>query len=534
MSDIVLSETDLLQRKDEAFARRQFVPYFQPQYDHSTGLMIGAEALVRWIHPELGIIPPAAFIPVFEKYGEISRLDLVMFEQVCAFVRQLLDQGITPPPISQNVTRHDLYREDFVDRLEEIRQRYAVPVSLVRIEITESSAIGGVEYINGIIDRLHGCGYVVEMDDFGSGYSSLNMLKNIDIDVLKLDVDLISEGTFQSGRGGAILSSVVRMAGLIGLPVIAEGVETKEQADFLLSIGCANIQGYYYSRPLPAEEFIRRVKVGRVDPSTTSRDAAHSLDASRFMDPNSVESLIFSDFVGPAAIFYYSGGKTETVRVNEKYLREVGMNMTAEEMIRSDLLCGMDESDRETYVRALERAIATGEEQTCDTRRLIRSECCGDDVIYIRSEIKLIGRGSDESLFYVLIRNITGEKKRFLELADYEHKFRQVTEQVNIYFWEYTIATKEMRPCFRCMRDLGLPAVVRNYPEPAIEAGIFPADYADMYRDWHRQLEQGVPELEAVIPLTVGRVPFRVKYVTDFDELGRPIKAYGSATFVNE
>ena len=534
MSNIPLSESDILCLKEEAFACGQFVPYFQPQYNHATGLIIGAEALARWIHPEIGIISPSAFIQVFEKYGEISRLDFTMFESVCRLVRQLLDESITPPPVSQNIARHDLYREDFVDRLEEIRKKYAVPAELLRIEITESSAIGGVEHVNDVIRRLHSCGYIVEMDDFGSGYSSLNMLRNMDIDVLKLDMAFIAEGSIRTGRGGAILASVIRMARIIGLPVIAEGVETKEQADFLAGIGCANIQGFYYAKPLPPEQFISLIKRGEADAAAVSRDKNHSLDASRFLDPNSMETLIFSDYVGPAAIFFYSEGKTETVRVNEKYLREVGMNMTVTEMIHTDILAAMDDSNRKAYTAALERAIKTGEEQACETRRLIQSECCGDDYIYIRSEIKLIGKGSRDYLFYVLIRNITSEKKKLNELAGYKQKFQQVTEQVNIYYWEYTIATKEMRPCFRCMRDLGLPPLVKNYPEPAIEAGIFPADYADMYRDWHRQLGQGVKELEAIIPLTVGRVPFKVKYVTDFDNLGRPVKAYGSATYIGD
>lgn len=106
------------------------------------------------------------------------------------------------------------------------------------------------------------------------------------------------------------------------------------------------------------------------------------------------------------------------------------------------------------------------------------------------------------------------------------------SEQVNIYFWEYTIATREMRPCFRCMRDLGLPAVLTNYPDSAIEQGVFPPEVADMYRDWHRQLEEGAEELEAVIPLTMDRVPFRVRYTTEFDQNGKPVKAYGSAALV--
>ena len=131
-----------------------------------------------------------------------------------------------------------------------------------------------------------------------------------------------------------------------------------------------------------------------------------------------------------------------------------------------------------------------------------------------------------------IVQNVTAEKRHYRDLQDSERRFRFASEHANVYAWEYNIGTREMRPCFRCMRDLGLPALLKNYPEPAIEMGIFPADYADMYRDWHRQLEQGVDHLEAIIPLTPGRVPFHVRYTTEYDENGRPLKAYGSATMV--
>ncbi|MBQ7557373.1 MAG: response regulator, partial [Lachnospiraceae bacterium] len=137
-------------------------------------------------------------------------------------------------------------------------------------------------------------------------------------------------------------------------------------------------------------------------------------------------------------------------------------------------------------------------------------------------------------VIYEGIRNITNEKRTSEALEDIEYRYKQASEQINIYNWEYVVDTKEMRPCYRCMRDLGLPAVVENYPEPAIEMGIFPADYADMYRDMMRKIDEGAPELEADIPLTVGRVPFRVKYTTEFDEKGNPVRAFGSATLISE
>ena len=150
----------------------------------------------------------------------------------------------------------------------------------------------------------------------------------------------------------------------------------------------------------------------------------------------------------------------------------------------------------------------------------------------IRSEIRMIGRAGDQYLFYAMVRNITSDRRRFEALADSEKKFRMASENNNTYAWEYEISTKKMRPCLRCMRDLGVPAVVENYPQPVFDSGLFPMDYYDMYMDWHRQLAQGVEHLEAVIPLTAERIPFRVMYTTEFDENGRPLKAYGSATLI--
>ena len=174
----------------------------------------------------------------------------------------------------------------------------------------------------------------------------------------------------------------------------------------------------------------------------------------------------------------------------------------------------------------------TGEEESCETWRLVSSKCCGEDQICIRSNMRVIGRADDQVIVYSIVRNVTAEKQRCDQLADNERKLRHAVDHANVYAWEYSIDTKEMRPCSRCRRDLGLPAVIKNYPEPLIESGFFPADIAEMYRDWHRQLEDGVGELEAVLPLTKERIPFRVKYTTEFDENGRPLKAYGSATFV--
>ena len=529
----MLTEQDILALAATALEEKQFVLYFQPQYNHADGTIIGAEALVRWKHPDRGLISPGIFIPIFEKNGYISKLDFYVFEHACAFLKKCREKEIPMIPISTNFCRHDIFLTDFAEKLETIREKYDVPANYLRVEITESAIMGGNEQVNEMIKHLHKYGYIVEMDDFGSGYSSLNVLKDIEMDVIKLDMLFLSEET-NNTRGGTILSAVVRMAKWLQVPVIAEGVETLKQADFLRSIGCNYIQGYLYSRPLPEEQYVELLNgnaVGVVNPQLHLKENFISCD---FWDPRSQETLIFSNYVGGAAIFDYHGGNLEVLRVNKKYLREMGMNLTEKDIIETDLLTTFDEENRKIYIDMLERAIETLEEQECDTWRTMFSPCCGEERVCIRSSVQVIGKSEDSFLFYAMIHNVTNEMRHYMELVKSEHRFQMASEQVNIYYWEYNVATREMHPCFRCMRDLGLPQVLTNYPESAFELGVFPPEVHDMYRDWHRQIEAGVKELEAVMPLTEQRIPFRVRYTTEFDQSGRPIKAYGSAALVVE
>lgn len=509
----------------------QFVVYFQPQCNHATKTLVGAEALIRWKHPEKGIIAPIEFIPVLEKSQQITELDLFVFEECCRFLKSYAAKGLKVPPLACNCSRVEIYAEGYVERLEAIRKRYDIPAKLLRIEITESAAAGeNNEAAAAFVDALHACGYEVEMDDFGSGFSSLNVLKDINFDVIKLDMRFLQGEV--GGRGGIIVSSIVRMAKWLKMPLITEGIETKEQADYMCSLGCEYIQGYYYAKPMPEEDFeqmLRESELGAVKPQLELID---TLNPGKFWNPQSLETLIFSNYVGGAAIFAFKNGRIEILRVNKKYLQELGMNLSEQDVIGSDPWQSMDETNAQMYLAAIQRAIADGEEEEVETWRSMASTCCGEEQLCIRSTLRVLGRSEEEHLFYCMIRNITAEKTRFASILETEKRFKNASEQANIYYWEYTVATKEMRPCFRCMRDLGLPPVVYNYPEPAIAAGIFPPDYADMYRDWHKQIAAGVKSLEAVIPLTIGRVPFHVRYTTEFDEQGHPVKAYGSATLV--
>ena len=249
--DTLLNRKFIEDRMYYALENHEFVMYLQPKYSIDSTRIVGAEALVRWIHPENGIISPADFIPIFEKDGFIVKVDEYMWEQAVITIKSWIDAGLEPLPISVNISRVHLSDDRFVKILDGIVAKYGVPKRYLETEITES-----VENDNSgeMIKKLKESGYTLLMDDFGSGYSSLNMLKNTPFDVIKIDKDFFSEFML-SDRGKKIISHTISMSKDIGLDLVAEGVETEEQAKFLLDSGCRVAQGFFYSKPVTVDEF---------------------------------------------------------------------------------------------------------------------------------------------------------------------------------------------------------------------------------------------------------------------------------------
>ncbi len=254
MRQQVLKEQKIINAMEMAIQNKEFTLYLQPKYDIEKGTIIGAEALVRWISLENGFISPGDFIPVFENNGFVYEVDKFIWEESCRYLRKWLDEGREVHPISVNVSRIDLYDPKLVQHLVDLREKYQLPSQYLELEITESAYTEDPEQIITITRQLREAGFVILMDDFGTGYSSLNMLKDIQIDVLKLDMGFLKSSDY-SAKGGNILTVILKMAESLKMQTIAEGVETKEQVEFLKSIGCKYVQGFYYSKPLPVDEF---------------------------------------------------------------------------------------------------------------------------------------------------------------------------------------------------------------------------------------------------------------------------------------
>lgn len=253
--------------------QHQFQVYYQPKYDLHTEMVAGAEALVRWMHPERGFMSPGSFIPLFEKNGFITQLDRYVWEQACVDIRGWMDSGMPPVPVSVNVSRADIFNPKLCEILTGLVEKYQIPMPYLHLEITESAYTDNPEQIVEVVGRLHDLGFVIEMDDFGSGYSSLNMLAELPVDILKLDMRFVqTESTNTSGRG--IMSFVISLAKWMKLSVIAEGVETAEQIISLRSMDCNFVQGYYYAKPMPKADFEKILKtVAVVDQTDQTADS---------------------------------------------------------------------------------------------------------------------------------------------------------------------------------------------------------------------------------------------------------------------
>ena len=250
----LLREQAITDSMEPALAKKEFEVYLQPKYRIKDHRLSGAEALVRWNHPEWGFQSPGEFIPLFERNGFITKLDQYVWERTASVLREWDDKGYPPIPVSVNVSRADIYHRDLADMLLGIVQKYRLPPSRLHLEITESAYTENPEQVIETVGYLRELGFVIEMDDFGSGYSSLNMLGKMPVDILKLDMKFIQDETERPGDGG-ILHFIMELARWMDLSVVAEGVETRQQLERLKKADCDYVQGYYFARPMPMAEF---------------------------------------------------------------------------------------------------------------------------------------------------------------------------------------------------------------------------------------------------------------------------------------
>lgn len=263
MRQEALLQRELEGRLEIALGQGEFEAYFQPKVDMRDGALIGSEALVRWNHPTRGLLMPGSFIPFFERNGSVVEVDLYIYELVCRTVREWLERGVAVNPVSCNFSSLHFDSPEFPELVTEIADRHNVPHALLELEITESAIMRNPQIVCAQVLRLKERGFMISIDDFGSGYSSLGQLQQLMADVLKLDRSFVRRGMFGT-RERIVISNVIHMAGELGMQVICEGVENVKQAEMLIELGCYYAQGFYYAKPMPRKVFEELLERGSV------------------------------------------------------------------------------------------------------------------------------------------------------------------------------------------------------------------------------------------------------------------------------
>jgi diguanylate cyclase (GGDEF)-like protein len=304
---------------------REIYFQLQPQCNLGSERVVGAESLVRWRKSGGEQVPAGTFVPVLEQYGFITDLDKYVWEEVFAWQRRWIDQGHTPLPISVNVSRIDVLTMDVPEFFGSLLEKYALDPDVIKIEITESAyADGGA--VSEAVARLREKGFRVLMDDFGSGYSSLNMLRNISVDIIKLDARFLQMNSADR-KGMHIMESIVNMAKTMGVPIIVEGVETREESDFLAGLGCRYVQGYLFYHPMAVEDYEKLISdPGQIDARGFRLAALEQLHVRELLDRNVFSDDVLNSILGPVGFFRVCGNKVDITRCSGQLCEELGLD----------------------------------------------------------------------------------------------------------------------------------------------------------------------------------------------------------------
>ncbi len=403
MNQRILQEQVIINEMQHALDTQQFVLYLQPKYNLKTEQPYGAEALIRWQHPEKGLLMPGTFIPVFERNGFIGKVDYYMWESVCQLLHRWIEEGKSVAPISVNMSRVNLYNPNLVQLLTDLVEKYQVPRHLLNLELTESAYMDNPGVMEKTVLALQDAGFTVMMDDFGSGYSSLNTLKNIPVNVLKIDMKFLS-GDSDTVRNKCILTLVIRMAGWLEIPVIMEGVETRKQVEFLKSIGCGYVQGYYFAKPMPVTEYESLVAgITQLPVESLSDNHDHISQTIWSTDPQI--DLLFNSIKQPAAIYEYENNSFHALRVNMSYNDYFGYGEA------------IGENSEQAYSRQLSReamaVVLDALRQTAETKHETVCTCPikngGGSVKMLQIDLQYWGANENTKVIFALFTELSRE-----------------------------------------------------------------------------------------------------------------------------
>lgn len=526
MRNILLEEQELLNGVDAALKNRDFEIYMQPKCNMRTGKVTGAEALVRWNHPLKGMIPPKDFIPIFEKNGFIKKLDHYVWEETAAWLHDWVSRGNRPIPISVNVSRVDIFGMDVCGIFQNLAEKYNLDSTWLELEITESAYSSRTDEIILVINRLMKDGFTVLMDDFGSGYSSLNILKDISIDVLKLDMRFLDS---TDNKSKDILESVVHMAHWLNLKVIAEGVEDRQQVEFLLGVGCTYAQGYYYYRPMPISEFEQLLTEGEMidfDDVNIGGDVEKLITLKDIFYEDTVSEVMLNNILGAVALYSFDGQQIQILRCNESYYRLMGFDAQPDTADKN-ALDSIAEEDRPLMCQAIVNAMTSGDE---GAEVIVRKNCRERGLCWFRVRLFFLSAVNGKDIFYSSVSDMTDYMENLESLRLSQQRFRIAMEASSDTIFEVDIKTKVARYTERSKEEFGLEDCVANAPEGFIEQGSVCAGYEQAFCDMYQAIYRGEDKASCEIQAHMGNdsiVWNRITLTAVKDKAGNSVKAVG-------
>lgn len=402
--------------------------YIQPQCSVDNGAIVGGEALVRWIRPDGTIVSPGAFVPVLEATGFITEMDKALWEQVCVWIRSLIDRDIHPVPVSVNVSQVDLLSMDVSAYLYALTKRYDIAPHFLKVEITESTFASDFDKMNHTIGVLQEKGFKVYMDDFGNGYSSLNMLDSVKTDAIKLDMAFMQKESSLSRKGVSIVESIFSMSKSLEMPILMEGVETREQLQFLNQLGCRYVQGYYFYKPMPVKEFealLQRPEL--VSYEGMQAQFTELFQAKEFLNENLFTDTMLNNILGAVAFYALEGEDLHITRYNEPFFKAIGdARMDNRRIAIQNYVVNEDRPFLFDALHAAQQDAANGGQ--CEVR-FYKSD---NSVFWFHMHFFYVKQDGEKQIFYGQIEDVTELREQSLRFFEVLREQSEITMRMNL------------------------------------------------------------------------------------------------------
>ena len=407
-------EYRLLYEFQSAIGKGEITFWLQPQYRVSTRKVVGAEALARWTRADGSRVSPVLFVPILEKYNLVTQLDVYIWESICRWLRSWIDRGRTPVPVSVNISQLDIFALDVPDCFEGLLKKYDLSPKYLKLELTESAYVDDTGTVRDAVGRLRRMGFMVLMDDFGSGYSSLNMLRNIEVDVIKLDAQFLRIKSGEEQKGINILESIVNMTRNLATPIIVEGVETLDQVRFLSDMGCRYMQGFYFSAAMPVAEFEDLIsEKSAIDTEGIVFKANQQLQIREFLDQNIHSEVMLNNILGPVAFYYWHGEDVDILRFNEQFYQMVGIDAKSLEERRKCFQNYLFPGDREKLYELL---LYAENHHAIGARGVVRAFRPNGVILWIELQIYFLGKDGQGKKYYASARDVSEQQYLSSEL----------------------------------------------------------------------------------------------------------------------